>query len=353
MIQSPISHVRAQLDPGVDLLHLKLFHHFTTHTLATLILPPGVWNNSIRLSFEFEFLANIMLCVSARHLAFLHPAEHLTYDAVAAKHLGLCLSGFRQALLGDLETLDIDAFIATSLLLQYDVWTDTNVCQRQSNGMEIYDPLKDRMFTFCSSLKRMFLSFLPRWPGRLEDSVFLMHLRHEPNVSPYTPEPIFNSIKNPVVDSGNIATDQRHVHNLTEISDDHMKHSEVSQHSSVQHEVQGHLSEEGANHEYIVQQVCIFESHLPDGDTRPTDQINPESPLFPDLVRSLFSFPVMCRGKFASLIQDKNPQALAVLWRFYRTVRVLLPQNQGWWAHKRAAVSEEGLLKCLQQIQVG
>ncbi|KAL7917175.1 hypothetical protein ACQKWADRAFT_307420 [Trichoderma austrokoningii] len=157
------------INAGVNLLHLELFHHFFTHTVSTLTLIPDVWHSCISLSFHFDFLANIMLSLAARHIAFLR-SENSYHNNAAARHLGLCLASFHKALQGDLNAVQIDAFIATSLLLLHEVWTEFEVCCTTPGGVQLYDPTKDSIFTFATSLKGMFLHVLPRWPGNLEET---------------------------------------------------------------------------------------------------------------------------------------------------------------------------------------
>lgn len=293
---------------GVNLLHLELFHHFLTHTVSTLTLTPDMWRSCVSLSFHFDFLANIMLSLAARHIAFLR-SENNHYTIASARHLGLCLASFHAALQGDLGAVQIDAFIATSLLLLHAVWTEFEVCRTRPDGVQVYDPTRDGIFTFATSLKGMFLYALPRWPGNLEESAFLSHLRKDPSVS----------LGRALGMSGLDKAISQHPHD-------------------------GGLAK--AAHLINILDSCVSIQTAQQGMAL-------EAVLFSDLTRLILSFPIQCRGAFASMVQNSDPQALTMLCQFYRAVRILLPQEQGWWAQKRARASIEGLLEYMPKDGFG
>ena len=164
-------------DPVVNLFHMKLFHHFQTYTSQTLLLPPEVWEYALQLSFQFEFMMNTILCIGARHLAILHPKDE-KYPIIATRHLCRALSQFRHELSNNLTTTHVDAFIATSGLLQYEVWSNTDFLSPHENGIVSYDPSKDRLFAFCSGLKQVFLKSLSY--ASVQPSILLPHLQHNP-----------------------------------------------------------------------------------------------------------------------------------------------------------------------------
>lgn len=163
-------------DAIVNLSHLKLFHHFQTCTQQTLLLPPEFWEQSLQLCFQFEFLMNAMLCVTARHLAFLQP-DDTTYPTAAANHLSRALSLFRHEL-SHFNSTHLDAFIATSILLQYEVWTSTDFCSPQDDREVSFDPAKDRIFALSSGMKEVFLKSVPLISS--QPSVLLTYLAYSP-----------------------------------------------------------------------------------------------------------------------------------------------------------------------------
>jgi hypothetical protein len=88
----------------------------------------------------------------------------------------------------------------------------------------------------------------------------------------------------------------------------------------------------------LVTQLCLVLSFLP--EAQPPKAVSSESPLLPELARYILQFPVLCRGPFASMVEQSDPHALLLLYHFYRAVRILLPPGECWWAQKRAAVAE-------------
>ncbi|CAK7240660.1 MAG: hypothetical protein STHCBS139747_002106 [Sporothrix thermara] len=111
----------------VNLLHLRLFHHFQTHTKNVLPFASSAWDVAVRLSWEHAFLADALLCVAARHLAVLQQdtVESAAFASAAATHLCRALSGFRYSLTTNLAGMPFDVFIASSILLQIELWTST------------------------------------------------------------------------------------------------------------------------------------------------------------------------------------------------------------------------------------
>ncbi|CAK7226418.1 hypothetical protein SCUCBS95973_006193 [Sporothrix curviconia] len=174
-------------DSVVNLLHLKLLHHFQVHTCQTLVFSADVWATALQLSFQFEFLSNAVLCVAARHLAFLHMdsadassvsrgagPDAASYAATAATHLCRALAGFRRELMTkDFSTAtDLDAFIITSTLLQFELWSSTDFLPSGRRGLDLE---RDRLFTFSASLKLVFLKSVPEALRQQPDSVFMPH----------------------------------------------------------------------------------------------------------------------------------------------------------------------------------
>jgi len=329
-------------DAVVNLLHLKLFHHFQTCTYLTLLIAPEVWLQALQLSFQFEFLMNAILCVAARHLAILQP-EDLAYPTAAESHLCRALSLFRHVLSNSFTSIHIDAFIATSVLLQYEVWTSTDFISCR-DGVECFDPSRDRIFTLSSGLKQVFLEtvpltydqpsvFLPQTAcngrdklvpaAQISNSTLAKYQRFFSYYRPLGLEQL--NIPLPFTRGTDLATSNAWQDHVPEIQDalDPIRDGYVP----------------------IITHLCLILSFLP--EARLSDSIDAESPLLLGLGRYIFTFPVLCRNLFASMVQQSDPHTLLLLYHFYRAVRILLPKGEYWWAHKRAAVSETVLKKWL------
>jgi hypothetical protein len=324
---------------------MKLYHHFQNYTIQTLLFSPAVWEHALQVSFQFDFLANAILCVSARHLSVLLP-EDSSYSTTAATHLGRALSQFRHALSGDFKSTHIDAFIATSLLLQYEIWTSIDdYSLPHDNSVSVSMP-RDRIFAFCSSLKKMFLNCLPMLCD--QPSVFMPYIRHDSRdvlikaagisrntLTSYQTtfsygRPLTPSSFNPRIS---------HTRGTSLIT------SEQWQGSTPKTKEVANEIDDG--YKPIVTQLCLILSFLPESE--PADSTDPRSSMIPELVKHIHSFPVICHGPFNSMIQQGDSHALLLLFHFYRAVRMLIPTDECWWVHKRARLSEAALKSWLMR----
>lgn len=317
----------------VNLLHLKLFHHFQTCTLPTLLLGLGFWEHAFQLCFHFEYLMNAVLCISARHLTILQP-DDATYPTAAANHLCRALSLFRRELSNTFTSIHIDAFLVTSILLQYEVWISTDFVSLQDDNVVSFDPSRDQIFTLSSGLKQVLLKSIPN--AVCQPSIILPYIASSP--------------ANKLIDIAQISNDTLAKYQIlfspdrplslemlkiplpyirgTELADIHHAPDPV---------------ENGYGN--VIAALCLILSFLP--EARPQDHVKSDSSLLPELARYIFLFPVLCRGPFASKVQQSNPQALLLLYHFYRGVRILLPPSRYWWASKRASVAETVLKEWL------
>lgn len=345
-------------DGGLNLGHLKLFHHFQTYTRHTLILIPEVWDYAIQLSFQWEFLMDTILCVTARHLAFLRP-EDPTYPRTASSHLCRALPGFRQELANNFSTTHIDAFMATSLLLQYEAWTSTDFSTDLDDTAASFDPTRDRVFAMGASLKEVFMKSLPTL--RRQPSRFLPLLRCNPMDTLVPAARISEETLAKYQDFFSYARPIRpellDVPMPAPASENDLVATKLWDHRDCQAQTQPDPSEDA--YSPIIVRLSLVLSFLP--EAHPRDYPGAMSPLFAHLARYILSFPVMCHGpftmapkrgcpvRFSAMVQQGDPHALSMLYHFYRAVRVLLPSEDCWWAQKRAAASEAKLRGWLEQ----
>ncbi|CAJ2511944.1 Uu.00g075690.m01.CDS01 [Anthostomella pinea] len=346
---SPLSTSGAS-DAVVNLLHFKLFHHFQTSTSQTLLFAPDVWNHASQLGFQFEFLMNAVLCVAARHLAFLPPRDP-TYPTAAASHLFRALSGFRLALSDDLTSSCLDAFILTSLLLQFDIWCSTDLLSPSAQGVVSYDPQKDQIFTFCSSLKQVFLRSIP--VSSVQASVCMPYIRCSPMGTLAQAAQISNDTA---------AAFQELFSYCRPLAPEMLSKpflysqstNEADMHAFSPRVPKTHDGLDPIEESYVsvLDCLCLIMAFLP--ESRPESLIEDKSPLLESLAIFIFSFPVMCRGPFTSMIQQSDPHVLLLLYHFYRAARILLPSGRYWWAYNRAILMETTLKEwldkeCIQQ----
>ncbi|ERS99020.1 hypothetical protein HMPREF1624_04215 [Sporothrix schenckii ATCC 58251] len=348
-------------DSVVNLLHLKLFYHFQAHTAATLVFDASAWAAALQLSVRFEFLANAVLCVSARHLASLSgptaAPEAAAYAAAAASHLCRALAGLRQ----ELQTKDfftathLDAFIATSTLLQFELWSSTDVAPSNHGRRAGLDMERDRLFAFSASLKQVFLQNVPEALRHQPDSVFMPYIRRNPATAlheharisddtadayraffaPRVPEKRLGSMKERFDETPPLLLRRK---NASAASLWTPRNDPGTTNTAV--------SAEDGGYAHVLDGLCLLMSFLPENPSCQPDATTPEPPSAPlqaDLARCVFSFPILCRGTFVSLLRKNDPDALFVLYHFYRTARLILPEPTCWWAHGRAVIMEQAL----------
>lgn len=332
-------------ESDVNFLHLKLYHHFQTYTIQTLLFSPEVWEHALQLSFQFDFLANAILCISARHLSVLLP-EDSSYSTTAAAHLGHALSQFRHRLSGDFKSTHIDAFIATSLLLQYEIWTSIDDYSSPQDDSISFGMPRDRIFAFCSSLKKMFLNCVPMICD--QPSVFMPYITHDSrNVLIETAEISHNTLTayQTIFSYERPLSANSFSPRISHTQGTNLATSEEWQHSTLNTtEIASPIDN---CYKPIVTQLCLILSFLP--ESQPPNSIDLRFPMIPELVKHIHSFPVICHGCFNSMIQQGDPHALLLLFHFYRAVRILIPENECWWVHRRARVSEVALKDCLMR----
>lgn len=330
-------------DAVVNLLHLKLFHHFQTCTRQTLLFAPEVWDHAVQLCFDYDFLMDATLCVAARHLTILQPGD-AAYPAAAAGHLCRALSRFRVALSGDFTSTHVDAFVATCLLLQYEVYASADPISRRDGGVGSFDPARDRIFVSTSSLKQVFLRSVRLASG--QESVLLPHLQYNPMDALVGAARISNDTLAKYQD----AFSYHRPLNL-ELLRIPLPYTRCTDPAATNpwrrraSEVRDAPDPIEDGYAAVIPRLCLLLSFLP--EAQPPDPVGAESPLLPALARYVLSFPVLCHGPFASMVQHGDPHALLLLYHFYRAVRILLPAGRCWWAHNRAAVSEAALKEWL------
>lgn len=306
---------------------------------------PEAWDHALQLSFQFESLMNTILSVAARHLAFLQPEEP-TYSRAAASHLCRALPSFRHELSNNFTSTHIDAFIATTILLQYEAWTS------QDDDLALFDPTKDRVFALGSSLKEVFLNSVPLLSG--QTSKFLPLLQYNPLDNLVAAAKISNSTLTRYQD---FFSYQRPVNSeLLNIPLSCPNGTDLAFSDPWQYCYPKRWKLDPIEDGYIpaITQLCVIFSFLP--EAAPLDYVSVESTLISDLARYILSYPIMGYGPFASMIQQGDLHALTLLYHFYRAARILLPPGECWWAHKRAALSEanlkEWLKESIKQVEV-
>ena len=384
----------------VNLLHLRLFHHFQTHTKNVLPFASSAWDVAVRLSWEHAFLADALLCVAARHLAVLQQdtVESAAFASAAATHLCRALSGFRYSLTTNLAGMPFDVFIASSILLQIELWTSTEFIVRDEAGAGRAKPTRsrspatadkkhqstridfggDRLFAFSASLKQVLLR---SGQTMLEESdmpsAFIGSMRHDAignlvraarldadtfsryrtffsaesldkersttlrdrirnhMLPPVTRLPLSNSSTTPSAYPASHALLLRVGTVATVAEDAAQAHAQADAIWAA-----NKMSDGSGEHWRIIDRLCLILSFLPEAQRQ--TQEPPQLPLG-DLSHCIFSFPILCRGPFNAMLQEGRPASLLIFYHFYRAICILLPGGDYWWAHGRASVLETAM----------
>ncbi|GAD97604.1 hypothetical protein PMAA_017590 [Paecilomyces variotii No. 5] len=343
---APILACSSTANISLTLKHFELFHHFRTQTINTLLIAPEAWRCVVQISFQFDFLMNALLAVSARHLSVLRRSDR-SYCTVAASHLCRALSCLRHQVARHFYATNIDAFIATSLLLQIEVWANPDYFLSQVDDTSPFEP-GDRLFAFSSSLKQVFLENVSQLPN--EKSFFKEHIKHNPT----------DSLAKAAQINGATLTkyhDFFAYHNqLRGISLDLPIHYTRGQDLAIStpwHHVSDtviHPTPDPIRDGYMpaITRLCLIQSYLP--EAQPPVSAASDPSLLQELGRYILTFPVVSYGSFASMVDQSDPHAMLLLYHFYRAARKLLPGGDYWWAQARSSAMERVLRQRLHKM---
>ncbi|KAI1423751.1 hypothetical protein F5Y12DRAFT_755913 [Xylaria sp. FL1777] len=327
----------------VNLLHMKLFHHFQANTRQTLLCGQEAWDHVLQLSFEFDYLMNAILCVAARHLSVVRPDDP-TYGTIAANHLCRASSGLRNELSKGSCSIHLDSFLATSILLYYDTWASADYfLPLQEDGIAS-DAWTDRVFGFSSSLKKTLLTCFQRpWE---QPSVFRQSITKNPGDELAA---VFETSTDKLAKYEDFFSYRRPIsmEMFTEPLATVINEGRINSHSKPDCASQTEVAADPAEDAYnsVVRRLCLILPLLSQDDLSQQSISNPvQSSIVPLLASFILSFPLLGYSAFPTLIERGDSHALFVLYHFYRAVRILLSHKDWWWAHKRAVVAE-GVLR--------
>ncbi|KAF4636591.1 hypothetical protein G7Y89_g1485 [Cudoniella acicularis] len=326
--------------PAVNMLHMKLFHHFETSTRHTLCFG-SVWKEALGWSLEYEALMQAILCVSARHLAYLCPDEP-GYGVAAASHLAQTLSIFRKDINQKFTASNVDFFMATSVLIYFELWTETEFLVTDSAGLTALDLSKDTIFRLAGGLVEIFMRSGPVMYEK--PSSFIVDIMH-------SPRQVLNSAAR--LSKETLAS----FHSFFSYSQP-LRYEQLSVASAFKGDstpepsewMAGQTSEEEVNflaaHKDVVSRLTTLLLFLP--EVQGPEFLEASEQLMPDLTRYAFTFLIMIHAYAEKIISRQDPKGLLMLYHFYRAVRILLGGPNCWWSHKRARLLEPLLEERLQ-----
>lgn len=325
----------------VNLLHMKLFRHFETHTRHTLAFN-SLWDEAIRLSLDCESLMHAILCLAAEHLAFLLPEEP-QYEMAAATHLSQTLRLFQQDLAETVTALNADCHLTTATLLSYIVWNEIDTLPTGADSLLTVNALEDRVFSIGRGTLQMFMS-ASFWISR-QQSIFMPHVVYSPRVTLCH----FISLSDTIIDlyqsffdyDRPLTADRLSIPNyFSSLGAETVNEKDLASHFDLPNEA----PEAVEAYTLVIRRLCIILSFLPEMRSLRTEKAYED--VLPDLARYIFTFPIVCFRECEALARRQDPKWWLVLYHFYRAARIVLPDHF-WWAQRRSRLMESLLKELL------
>lgn len=317
----------------VDLLRLTLFQYFKTCTRHTLAFDT-VWEKAIKLSVGCESLMHAILCLSAKHLAYLH-TDNAEYEMVAAIHLSKTLHLYQKDLNETITVSNVDCHLTTATLLSYIVWNEVDIVPAGTDSLVTVNALEDRVFSIAGGTLEIFMS-ANFWIFR-QQSIFLPHIMYNPRVALCYAIGLNSSI----IDryqrffdyNCSMGIDRLSIPNFFDCprTDDFTE--DISSYFNLPDEATDTVEA----YRRVVPRLCVILAFLP--EMQRSDDERSVADCLPDLARYIFSFPISCFRESGALARRENPKWWLILYHFYRAARIILPDHF-WWAQRRSKFME-------------
>ncbi|KAH8815619.1 hypothetical protein F5884DRAFT_772945 [Xylogone sp. PMI_703] len=361
------------ISPCINMLHMKMLHHFNTVTAHTLVFDTHLWQNEVmQLAFQYEFLMQAILLISATHLAYLNPL-HSIYQRVSMVHLSKTLSLFRMELSRSITIQNADALIATSVLLVHHAWTSIDILQDLSTDVKprgsseqtfTLDLSIDPLFSLCDGLRDIFIHSIILINNT--SSIFSSSAAYRPRyalLEAIHDSNILTDLETMLCSSINLVRD-------SPISTSKRLNSEMFL-SYWSHRVLGTRGEQEGNgmaprpdeeedealldassRVALILAMCRNRATGTCQEFRsPTSCVAEDGRTLPplcDLTRYIFSFPPRSSPKFVALVRRNDPSALLILALFYRATDLLLSTDKCWWTRARAGYLQSAIEHALK-----
>ncbi|OCK83170.1 hypothetical protein K432DRAFT_423561 [Lepidopterella palustris CBS 459.81] len=375
------------LSADVNMLQMKLFHHFGALTARTLIFGAEVWRNKVMvMSFKHDFLMHAILVVSATHLDYLDPHNPINRKA-SVFHLSKALQLFRHELSQPLTKDNADPLMATAILLFHHAWANIDFVY-PSFSFENFNPddpssysldlSMDPVFTLASGVRDLFMSAMSYLTSYT--SIFSVNTFHRPpnaiiraaGRSTKAAEEIemllkqyFFGIRNTSTPpSSQVPLDDFHhslIETIVHTPDPEIQKAWIGIIERIQPAEESNEDDraifsaymEASNRLSPLLSLCGSQTHkggigsedLPSMilPSPSPDPVALHQSIVPDIARYFFSFPVRSLPVFNTLVRQNDPRAYMVLLYFYRSMRSLVPSQTYWWSRPRADFMEKAI----------
>ncbi|KAH8703130.1 hypothetical protein BGW36DRAFT_368863 [Talaromyces proteolyticus] len=361
LLSSPISTLKSN---PINLEDMHLFHHFQTHTNQTLPLIAPVWKDAVRLAFEYDHLMHAVLCVSARHLSFLHAKINKCnkYTTLSRKHLSHALRSYRNVLSDQTMKLNQDATLCTSALIFCEAWSDMDIflpetCSARANSNDLlYFAPDDQLLNLVNGVRYVFSTY--KWQSLDISSIFESQLIRRPIV--LVKDFSLSVGRDPSFYANHLAAFYNNPELiLNQVYYELPDRPELAQHrdlNSIRHDPTKWHDQQVCSQEAfmdVARRLSVLLSLLPSredtarGDAKSASILDVQSDILGDVSRVVFTFSIMFHQRFMNMLFDNDPRAHFLLYHFYRAVDILLPKQECWWASRRAEVMRNSLARKL------
>ncbi|KAJ5216650.1 uncharacterized protein N7498_003057 [Penicillium cinerascens] len=333
-------------NPNLNLLHLKLFHHFACATRETLIFKE-VWDEGLQLSFQHEYLMHSILFLAARHLSVLVPNDP-RYSTAAIAHLSQASRLYRQALSERFTEANIDALLCTGILLYYDAWMNVDFVSMGTDSVGLsLEFAKDHLFTLSPGMSQIFLTAIPLMTRK--PSTFINGVLHQPSRTVQEALTTFRLDASQYLyffaQWYDTALDHRAL-TLPRLSqpggaDQSRRLTFEYRYEPTDDPLEAYMA--------VVCRLSNILAVLPDAREGSRSLLEDDPSLVDDVSRLFLTFPMLCHAPFIQMLRERDPRALLLMYHFYRAAKILLPEDKCWWAAKRADL----LQRALKSVLVG
>ncbi|KAI8964436.1 hypothetical protein F5Y11DRAFT_364009 [Daldinia sp. FL1419] len=396
-VSQPSSHPVAD-DTRINLLHLELFYHFQRDVVKTLAFSK-IWPQVLPWSFQEPYIMCTILCLAATHLSTLRP-QVPRYSRAAFQLLGKSVSLFRRKLSSSITAHNVEALVATSVLIHYISWSHVGFLEEQSQppshkeqGSLIMRLSQDPLFQLSSGVSGIFSeAYLILWGT---DSVFLSASLYSPRAAieeiilqhgeepdrfvnyfmgiwddpRYRPRPLETQggmREHPTAPpNSDVPTDRENTTSyactmakLNYVcaasqtracrSYDRMPHRPDTRKAPMLQRCiatpQRMAFERIAMRLSLLLCLVSISMSLPDNQPMSQGLMHLQS----DIERCFFTFPVLCSAIFRDFAIRNDTRLLVILLHFYRAARILLTNPTSWWAGQRSRTIESLIARELE-----
>lgn len=264
------------------------------------------------------------------------------YSHAAGMYLSNALSGLQTTMerMYDVSSQALEAILATSFLLQVEIWASPNFYGTRSVKPDMSG---DQIFSFTSSLKSLLINGRGVAPETVANSPLLAACRMLGDPSAL----LESAVGGMALRKAREKYQPLFEYNTPQLNPSPNTSPLVASTDTLTKRTPS--PEEVTGYTQAVDRLCLILSFLPSSPHSPSPHsntntnINMDSVLLHNIARFIFSFPVQCFGPFASMVKRSDAHSFLVMYHFYQAAGKLLPKEKYWWATRRVKAAEDAL----------